>query len=207
MMAAQVGYLDRRMKKFAVPLLLFAVLVGSPSAAQAATTTFTVNSIDDVDDGTCDPTHCSLREAITAANAIIGTDRIEFNIPGAGPHTIQPSPALPTITSPAIIDGYTQPGASLNTNALELGSNAVLKIELDGTNAGASANGLNITAGFSTVRGLIINRFTPPEYWAGARNQLTTFGSNAIEGNFIGTDVTGVGCQLKWDRKLIETLS
>ncbi|MCZ6867086.1 MAG: CSLREA domain-containing protein [Chloroflexi bacterium] len=31
--------------------------------------TITVNSTNDVDDGTCDATHCSLREAINAAIA------------------------------------------------------------------------------------------------------------------------------------------
>ena len=94
-----------------------------------------VNTNDDIDDGVCDANHCSLREAINAANATSGTAEIDFNIPGAGPHTIQPLSALPTITDPVIIDGYTQPGASPNTNGPGLGSNAVLKIELDGTSA------------------------------------------------------------------------
>ena len=84
------------------------------------------------------------------------------------------------------IDGYTQDGASANTNPLASGSNAVLKIELDGTNAGASADGLHITAGGSTIKGLVINRF-------GANGiEMSTNGGNTIEGNFIGTDVTGL---------------
>ena len=90
-------------------LMAFAMFQG---LAQAQATTFTVNSTNDVDDGTCDATHCSLREAINAANANSGTDTIAFNISGAGPHTIQPTSALPTITDPVVIDGYTQPGAS-----------------------------------------------------------------------------------------------
>ena len=48
--------------------------------------------------------------------------------------TISPLTALPTITDPVIIDGYTQPGASANT--LAVGDNAVLLIELNGANAG-----------------------------------------------------------------------
>jgi hypothetical protein len=45
--------------------------------------------------------------------------------------SIQPSSALPIITDPVIIDGYTQPGASKNT--LSIGDNAVLKIDLNGS--------------------------------------------------------------------------
>ena len=122
--------------------------------------TFVVNSANDADDGTCDATHCSMREAINTANA--GADTIAFNISGEGPHTIQPTSVLPTITDPVVIDGYTQPGASPNNNPRIQGSNAVLKIELDGTNTplpvAAQINGLAIEAGNSTVRGLVINR-------------------------------------------------
>ncbi|MCH8063946.1 MAG: S8 family serine peptidase, partial [Chloroflexi bacterium] len=131
---------------------------------------------------------CTLRAAIEQANFNVGADLIGFNIPGAGPHTIQPASALPTITDPVIIDGYTQPGASPNTNGPGLGLNTVLKIELDGTNAGAGADGLTITGGDSTVRGLVINRFNS-EF--GNNILLRSQGGNVIEGNFLGTDVTG----------------
>jgi hypothetical protein len=83
-----------------------------------------------------------------------------------------------------VIDGYTQPGASPNTNGPSLGTNAVLMIELDGSRAGAGTDGLLITADNSTVRGLVINRFS----WYGI---FIGSGGNVIEGNFIGTDVTG----------------
>lgn len=150
-------------------------------------TIYTVNSTDDIDDGTCNTTHCSLREAINAANSLTGTDTIAFNIPGAGSHTIQPTSELPTITDPVIIDGYTQPGASPNTNPISLGSNTILKIELDGTNVGS--DGLHITAGNSTVQGLVINRFAQGSSSVAIR--LETNGGNIIKGNFIGTDITG----------------
>ena len=128
----------------------------------------------------------SLREAILAANntANGGTpDQISFNIAGAGVHTIQPDGALPTITDAVVIDGYTQPGAAANT--LAVGSDAVLRIVLDGTTAGAATPGLAITAGNSTVRGLVINNFT----YAGIH--LDSGSGNTIVGNYIGTDVTG----------------
>src|SRR5687767_13513892 len=76
-------------------------------ASPMAGLTFTVNSTADPGSGTCDATECTLREAMDAANAAPGLDTIDFNIPGAGPHTITPASAFPTITTPVIIDGYT----------------------------------------------------------------------------------------------------
>ena len=157
-------------------LVLMFSLVVLPSPVHAAT--FTVTNTNDSGPG-------SLRQAILDANTSLGTDTIDFNIPGTGPHTIQPLSALPTITDSVIIDGYTQPGATPNTNGPGLGVNAVLMIELDGTNAGAPfVDGLLITAGNSTVRGVVINRFSRYGIFLGS-------GGNVIEGNFIGTDVTG----------------
>jgi len=142
----------------------------------------------------------TLREAITSANknadvngdvvavGAYGTDTINFNIAGTGVHTIAPFPALPTITDPVIIDGYTQPGSRANTQTVE--DDAVLLIELNGANT-LDANGLTITAGNSTIRGLVINRFTGAS--GSARNSiaLSGGGGNGIEGNFLGTDAAG----------------
>jgi hypothetical protein len=55
---------------------------------------------------------------------------------------------------------------------------------LDGTNAGANSTVLAINAGNSTVRGLVISDFT-------RGIELYGNGSNHIEGNYIGTNVTG----------------
>jgi uncharacterized repeat protein (TIGR01451 family) len=118
----------------------------------------------------------SLRQAILDANANAGLDTINFSI-GTGLQTINvgstTSVALPAITSPVIIDGTTQPGYA--------GSPL---IELNGTSAGSSQNGLFITAGSSTIKGLAINRFD------GLGIRLES-GENVIEGNYIGTDVSG----------------
>ena len=53
-----------------------------------------------------------LRAAITQVNADPkpGADQIKFVITGTGPFVIQPLSALPVITHPAVIDGYTQKG-------------------------------------------------------------------------------------------------
>jgi CSLREA domain-containing protein len=137
--------------------------------------TLTVNSNNDVNDGTCDIAHCSLREAINKANTLGGTVNINFDIPGAGVQTIQPTSPLPTATVAVFIDGQSQPGFPFTQG-----------IELDGSLAGAGADGLVIAGGNSTVRGLIINRFDG----YGIRLALTGE-DNMVANNFIGTDSTG----------------
>ena len=144
---------------------------------QGVLATFTVTNTNDGGAG-------SLRQAILNANAAGGADNINFNITGTGLHTISVLSALPTITDTVAIDGYTQAGSSVNS--LSTGSNAVLNIEIDGTSAGASS-GLTLTAlaGSSTIRGLVINRFTSYGIF------LNNSDNNTIQGNYIGTDVTG----------------
>ena len=154
--------------KTKITLVLFFILGTSLLSAQ------TVTNTNDSGAG-------SLRQAIIDANTNTGTDNINFNIPDTGPHSIQLLSALPEITDPVIINGYTQPGA-LPASAT---SDAVLMIELDGSNAGEGVIGLKISGGSSTVKGLIINRFQ------GDGIELSINGGNLIEGNLIGTDVTG----------------
>ena len=194
--------LGRRVLSFAGGLALASLcLLGAEhaprrlAATASAASTFTVNSTGDgadsnTADGVCNDGagNCTLRAAIQQANATTGTDTIAFQITGAGVRTITPATALPTVTDPVIIDGYTQPGASANT--LPDGDNAVLLVELSGagidTSHGVGASGLTISAGSSTVRGLVINRFS-----LGGGLSLTTAGNNVVEGNFLGTDAAG----------------
>jgi hypothetical protein len=67
-------------------------------------------------------------------------DIITFNIPGAGPHVITtPLGGYPLITKAGItIDGYSQPGATPNSNGILEGNNAQLKIVLDSSGTDAS---------------------------------------------------------------------
>jgi hypothetical protein len=115
----------------------------------------------------------SLRQAILDANAHPGRDTVVFDIPGVGVHTIRPTSPLPAVTDALVIDGTTQPGYAGHP-----------LVELDGAMAGAAAVGLTITAGDSTVRGLVINRF-------GTGIALLGNGGNVVQGNYIGTDATG----------------
>jgi hypothetical protein len=125
----------------------------------------------------------SFRAAILAANVLPGADLITFNIPGDGVRTIVPLTPLPAITESVRIDGYSQPGAALNSSAIEDGTNAVIRIEVSGQTAGGT--GLQIEGGTTTVRGLAINRFV-------TGIAISQAGGNIVEGCFIGMDPTGI---------------
>lgn len=77
---------------------LVTLVIALSLAAPAAADTFTVNNTSDPGNGTCDAFGCTLREAITAANANPGADTIVFNIPGTGVKTISPTSAFPSST-------------------------------------------------------------------------------------------------------------
>jgi hypothetical protein len=126
----------------------------------------------------------SLRDAITSANRSNSPppDTIQFDISGTGPFTIEPLSALPAITHPTIIDGYSQPFSSPNT--LSQGDDAKLLIQVDGSLAPFSTDGLTIAAGGSTVQGLAISHFDRAIH-------LTGIGGNTVAGNFLGTDPMG----------------
>ncbi len=189
-------------------IVALSVLVVAARPAHAETT-FTVNTTDGGTDSGCRPLasgDCTLREAIDAANAAAnsgGPDVINFGIPGTGTKFIRPASELPTITQPVIIDGYTQTGAEENTETQPDKTNARPKIVLSGVNAApdpidpnSGVNGLTISGGGTTIRGLVINDF----HHSGAGSEgghgiflLNVPGNtgNKIEGNFIGTDANG----------------
>jgi hypothetical protein len=116
----------------------------------------------------------SLREAIMAANNTTGVDTISFSIGAGGAQTIALSAQLPEITDAVVIDGSTQSGYA-----------GTPLIVLDGSSAPIAANGLSISAGGSTVRGLGIQNFGLYGIY------LTSGGGNLIEGNHIGINAAG----------------
>ena len=152
--------------------LLGALLV----SASAAAATFTVTNTNDSGPG-------SLRQAILDANSNMGLDTIAFNIPGAGVHTITPATPFDPIADPVLIDGYSQPGTSVNTDPIA--TNAILLIELDGSAGGDTGFNIGGGANGSTVQGLVINRFGTGVVVRGTATNCV------VRGNFIGTDPTG----------------
>ncbi len=153
------------------------------TAAALALLTGSLSATTDTVTNTADAGAGSLRQAILDANAAAGADTIAFNIVGSGVHTIVPLTALPTITSPVTIDGYTQPGASANTHDTTQGLNTVLQIQI----SGASAVCIDVAAADTTIRGLVVNGCT-----TNAIRLLVAATNAVIEGNFIGTDPTGM---------------
>jgi CSLREA domain-containing protein len=131
-----------------------------------------VNSNADPGDGTCTLANCTLREALTAANADPGFSVIHFGI-GNGTQTINLTTPLPGLTTQMWINGRTQPGYT--------GSPI---IELNGAGIVADSQGLTMSAHGNLIEGLVINRFN--EFGLVINSQ-----TNVIKNNYIGTDVTG----------------
>lgn len=122
----------------------------------------------------------SLRFAIVQANASAGTDLISFNIAGPGVHTIQPLSPLPAVIDPVTIDATTEPDYA-----------GVPIVEIDGSLAGPAVMGLQVEAGSSVVRGLIVNRFRGAIPDGGVGVYLLFGGGNIVEGNYLGIDAEG----------------
>ena len=97
--------------------------------------------------------------------------RSTFNYFTAGVATISPLAALPSISSALVIDAQTQPGWTANP-----------VVELNGVGAGSS-NGLNVAAAGSTVRGLVINRYSS--------SGIALSASATVQGNWLGVSSSG----------------
>jgi len=156
--------------------LTTALFLGGSGAATAAT--FTVDSTGNSSDssignGVCRTSGgvCTLRAAIQEANNTSALDTILFNVGGGGPQRISISSSLPTITRPVIIDGRSQPGF-VDVPLIEIRGSAV-------------GDGLKISGGGSTVRGLIVNGFSGDGIF------ISNLGANVIEGNYIGLNADG----------------
>ncbi len=181
----------------------FKALLALFITSQSTAATFIVDTTSDATLSACvdaTPDDCSLRGAITAANLTTVADQINFNIPqtDAGFQTATQhwrisvgSNALPSVSEPVVIDGYTQPGAIANTNTpVQGGLNGLPKIEIvPGSSFGNQQNGLdtfsnNFNAAASTFRGLVISRFF-------AQIQLGGSAAHRVEGCYLGTDITG----------------
>ncbi len=146
-----------------------------------------VNTTDDRDDGACTLQHCSLREAIQAANRYF-VKHITFRIPTSDPGyypaggywTIQVTSTLPALTAPGLlIDGFSQAGF--------IGSDpnpAGPEIQIDGSRLGAGSDGLIVEGTKVMIQGLSITGFEHYGIWIqGASNQVLT--------NTVGLDPLG----------------
>ena len=150
--------------------------------ASASASPLRVNTTTDSTDAEgCNPSHCSLREAVTAANTRPGTDEISFAISGVAPHVITLSGALPTLTQPASIDATSEPDYA-GTPVVVIGAGAVP--------VGSAA--LTISGGASTVRGLAVNGMPSGASGIWLQGQ----GGNTISDSFVGTNAAGTAAAL-----------
>ena len=183
-------------------LLVAAVMVltiATPIIRQqiVSAATLTVNSILDTSDnnagnGSCDDGagNCTLRAAIEEANALGGPNTINFNIPGAGVHTITPIDTY-QITSQLTIDGTTQSGASCGTlvpATLPANSNTPhsLLIKIAGGTGLSDVFDFQTGSNNSVLKGIDTNSTA-----ATTANIVISSVGVTIECNYIGTDESG----------------
>jgi CSLREA domain-containing protein len=182
---------------YLVPIALVLILLLWPARVRAAT--FTVNSTDDTDDTNpgdsvciagCDT--CTLRAAITEANALAGADTIDFDPDVFSvPKTIALGRPLQTISNELIIKGPGETTLTLDAN----GTGSVLFIQNDakitisdlsmtGGRAGSSGGGGIYTSARST---LTLNNVTV------RGNTAPKYNENGIEKQGIGGGIYNAG--------------
>lgn len=116
----------------------------------------------------------SFRQAILDANASGVPNVIAFQV-STGAFVLAPLSTYPAISNTVFIDGTTQPGYAGRP-----------LVQIDGSKIGSNGDGLQLTGGSSTIRGLAIFRCKRD----GIRVQGPS-GTNVIRGNFLGTDYSG----------------
>jgi CSLREA domain-containing protein len=157
-----------------------------------------VNSVADGYDatggsGTCEtstPGECTLRAAVQTANSNGNPgeqDHITFDIAGGGIQTISQTGLSYYITEPVQIDGYSQTGASANTNQWPSPFNGTLLIEVDSSGVTDPVSAIGVDSDEVTVKGLVLNNsFRDTIYVYNNHSEID------IVGNYFGTDPTGL---------------
>lgn len=169
-----------------------------------------VNTTSDTDDGTCDDTHCSLREAINTANADPNKNRIHFRIkdndpqapcgPGSGTQNvceIKLLSGLPVIDGgPVAIDGsmrekrHDVPGRPWRRPGIAIDGTDARFVHALEFRGGAD----RVTSG-SSVRGLVISNFKTNSILGviNAGFGIIAYDSDHfhVMGNYIGTNHDG----------------
>jgi CSLREA domain-containing protein len=110
----------------------------TPTPTPDVASSFVVNSTNDPGDGVCDATECTLREAITAANADAGAETVTLRVTG----TINLSGALPDLSTDMTIQG---PGPNaLNVRRDTGGDYRIFSV---GRGAAVTISGLTVSNG------------------------------------------------------------
>jgi CSLREA domain-containing protein len=166
--------------RFSLTLLVLIILLLPSASGESGGSGWWVNTNDDLDDGLCDDTHCSLREAINISNTTAGQQIITFDIPGASPHTIELCDTLPAITDPVLIDGTLEPDYPFN------GGPVVAIAPSQGTSCSPPPYGLWFDVGNSVVRGISVVGFDQPGASVSGGIILHAGNGSLIERDYIG---------------------
>jgi len=152
------------------PRLLLATLVVNTTADDTTPDgTLSLREAIEVSNGTLAFSALSPQEQGQVSGDLSQASTIDFDIPGMSVPVIEPTSALPEITQPVTIDGTSQPGLGF--------------VGLDGSGAGSLVDGLTISAGSSTVKGLVIVLFN------GSGIHLTGAGGDFVSRCVLGTDL------------------
>ena len=165
--------------------------------------TFTVTTVDDHNDSVCDAADCTLREAITSANARTDDVVLINFVPGLT-GIIQLTAVLPSLSSNITLQG---PGANVltvrrntggNYRVFTINSGAVVNLNdvtiSNGNTPGQSGGGIN-NAGTLTLANVTVSGNTANTAGNGGgiySNATLTINNSTINGNSVSS-VTGAG--------------
>jgi CSLREA domain-containing protein len=188
-------------------IVMFAALVallGLPGAfpVAAAGIAFVPTRFDDPPPDACDPSDCSLREAIIAANGSAGADAISLS-PGTYELTVPGTPGDAATGDLNISGELTIGGAgasttfvsatSLGDRVFNLASDAT--VTLSGLTITNATSGAMLNSGTLTARGIAVsmNSTDPASPGGGIQNSGTlTMTDSTLNGNRAGTDGGGI---------------
>lgn len=169
--------LTRALVPFGIALGLAVALLlalAQPSRADA----YTVNSTGDVYDGTCDTSHCSLREAIDAANTNAGADSITFDdaLFGTG--------GVITITNGTLT--LSDDGTSIDG---DLDDDGDPEVEVRWSSGTVNDGLIVIQSSNNRIEGLAVTN--SPAIGVYVDGNGTQVDNNQIVNNWVGLDLTG----------------
>jgi len=129
-----------------------------------------VNATDDIDDGSCDSTHCSLREAILASNEWKGPDNIIFD-----PSVFPPSETV-MIELASMLPGITDGNTTIDASGA--------RVTVDGNKlSGDNTHGFIIQSSNNTLKGILIQNVPAVAVVVGAWKGLSWLPSNEVHNN------------------------
>lgn len=164
---------------------------------------YRVNSVNDVDDGSCNDNHCSLREAIHAANGDGMPSILWFEINGPGTKVIALESALPAISAPNLtIEGNTLPNNMPTKGLLVIDGQGIIEHGFDIQSTDIRLYGLQLqnfvenavlvaSPTLDTINHITIGRMQRGNIFVknGAAVNAQNINTLIFRGNYVGTNI------------------